>query len=131
MNKVILSGRVGVEPTIREANGVKVASFSFATSEKYKDKGGQTQTVTDWHDIVMWRNIAELCEKYVHKGDKLLIEGKIKQRNWEDQDGKKHYVTEVIGEHMEFIGGKPQSSPTQSSLPNDLPPNEDGDNLPF
>lgn len=99
LNKVTLIGNLGNDPTIQHLEGnVTVAKFSLATSENFKDSNGQNQTITDWHNIVLWRGLADLAEKYLHKGSLIYVEGKLKTRTYEDKDGQKRYVTEVIAE---------------------------------
>lgn len=108
VNKVILIGNVGQEPDVRDLdNGTKVANFSLATSERgYTLKNGtQVPERTEWHNIVVWRGLAEVVEKYVAKGDKLYIEGKIRTRSYEDKQGVKRYVTEVYADNLEMLGG--------------------------
>ncbi len=107
VNKVILVGRVGKEPEVRNLeNGAVVANFSMATSETYKDKTtGEKKEITDWHNIVLWRGLAEITQKYVHKGDMLYIEGKMRTRSWE-KDGVTRYTTEVIGDNMTMLSTK-------------------------
>lgn len=99
LNKVTLIGNLGNDPIIQNLEGnIKVAKFSLATSESFKDANGQNQTITDWHNIVLWRSLADLAEKYLHKGSLIYLEGKLKTRNYDDKDGQKRYVTEVIAE---------------------------------
>ena len=99
LNKVTLIGNLGKDPEIQTLEGeVKVAKFSLATSETYKDKAGQTQTETDWHNIVAWRGLADLAARYLCKGSMIYLEGKLKTRSYTDKDGDKRYVTEVIAE---------------------------------
>jgi len=119
INKVILVGNVGKDPEVRYLDsGVAVANFPFATSEKYKNKQGEKVTNTEWHNIVMWRGLAEVVEKYVNKGSQLYIEGKIRTRSYDDKDGNKHYITEIIGDNMQMLGRKGD----RSSIP---PPSEE------
>lgn len=111
VNKVILLGHVGKDPEVRSLEGgIKVATFSLATTEKgYKMQNGtQVPDRTEWHNIVAWRGIAETIEKYVHKGDKLYLEGKIRTRSYDDNKGVKRYVTEVFVDDMEMLSPKPQ-----------------------
>src|SRR3954471_2336854 len=104
VNKVILVGRVGKDPEVRYLdNNVAVAKFSLATSESYK-KDGQKVEQTEWHNIVLWRGLAEVAEKYVRKGKQLYIEGKIRTRTYGDDNNKK-YFTEIIGDSMTLLGG--------------------------
>jgi single-strand DNA-binding protein len=109
VNKVILVGNLGKDPEVRHLeSGVPVASFSIATSESYNDKNtGEKKTVTEWHNIVLWRGLAEVAEKYLHKGDQVYIEGKLRTRQWE-KDGVTRYSTEIVGENMTMLGGRPK-----------------------
>ena len=109
VNKVILIGNVGKDPEVRYLeNGSVVANFAIATSEIYTDKNtGQKVENTDWHDIVVWRGLAEVVEKYVKKGHKVYIEGKLKKRSWQDKENNTRYTTEVIADEMTML-----SSPT-------------------
>ncbi len=119
INKVILVGNVGKDPEVRYLDsGVAVANFPFATSETYKNKQGEKVTNTEWHNIVMWRGLAEVVEKYVNKGSQLYIEGKIRTRSYDDKDGIKRYITEIIGDNMQMLGRKGD----RSSIP---PPSEE------
>jgi single-strand DNA-binding protein len=107
LNKVMLIGNLGNEPEIKTLEGgVKVARFSLATSESYKDKNGNTQTDTEWHNIIAWRSLAEVVEKYLRKGSTIYIEGKIKTRNYEDKAGIKKYVTEIIADSLIMLDKK-------------------------
>lgn len=104
LNKVMLIGNLGNEPEIKILEGnVKVARFSLATSESYKDKDGVMQTETEWHTIIAWRSLAEVVENYLHKGSTIYIEGKIKTRSYEDKTGAKKYVTEIIADSMVML----------------------------
>jgi single-strand DNA-binding protein len=105
INKVILVGNVGKDPDVRYLdNGVAVANFPFATSETYKNKNGEKVTTTEWHNIVLWRGLAEVVEKFVKKGTQLYIEGKIRTRSWDDRDGNKRYTVEIIADTMQMLG---------------------------
>jgi single-strand DNA-binding protein len=116
VNKVILVGRLGKEPEVRNLdNGAMVASFSMATSESYKDKTtGEKKEITEWHNIVAWRGLAEIIQKYVHKGDMVYIEGKLRTRMWE-KDGIKRYTTEVVADNMTMLGSKGSGSNNSST----------------
>ena len=104
INRVILVGNLGRDPEVMTFdNGVKKASFSLATSESYKNKEGQRVDQTEWHNIVMWRGLAEVAEKYLRKGNQIYLEGKIKTRSYE-QDGIKKYVTEIYVDNMTMLG---------------------------
>ena len=121
INKAILVGNLGKDPEMRYTpNGVAVCSFPMATSETYKDRNtGERVTQTEWHNIVIWRGMAETAEKYLRKGSQVYIEGKIKTRSWEDQQGFKRYTTEVVADVMQLLD-RPNSSggaasPTQAT----------------
>ncbi len=107
VNKVILVGNVGKDPEVRHLDsGVAVANFPLATSESYNAKNGERVTTTEWHNIVLWRGLAEVAEKYVTKGRQLYIEGRIRTRSWDDKDGNKRYTTEIYGDQMQMLGTK-------------------------
>tara|TARA_B110000003_G_scaffold203650_1_gene202357 strand:+ start:140 stop:535 length:396 start_codon:yes stop_codon:yes gene_type:complete len=116
VNKVILVGNLGKDPEVRYLdNGVAVANFSLATTENYKNKEGERVSQTEWHNIVLWRGLAEVAEKWLKKGSSVYVEGKIRTRKWEDKDGNTRYSTEILGDNMTMLGGKPVSeSPTES-----------------
>jgi single-strand DNA-binding protein len=141
VNKVILVGRLGKDPEVRNLeNGASVANFTIATSESYKDKTtGEKKEVTEWHNIVLWRGLAEIAQKYLHKGDLIFIEGKLRTRSWE-KDGVTRYTTEVVGDNMTMLGarGGSGSSSGDSSRQSadrapDFSPSADAgtDDLPF
>ena len=111
VNKVILVGNLGKDPEIRHLeNGAAVANFSIATSENYKDrKTGEKVSQTEWHNIVAWRGLAEIAEKYLKKGHKVYIEGKLKTRTWQDQDGNNRYSTEIITDNLTMLGNANQN----------------------
>jgi single-strand DNA-binding protein len=107
VNKVILVGNVGKDPEIRHLDtGVAVANFPLATSETYTAKNGEKVSTTEWHNIVLWRGLAEVAEKYVTKGRQLYIEGRIRTRSYDDKDGNKRYITEIYGDTMQMLGTK-------------------------
>src|SRR6188474_482964 len=108
VNKVILVGRVGKEPEVRNfESGKSLVTFSMATSETYKDKTtGEKKEITEWHNIVLWRGLAEVAQKYLHKGDMVYVEGKLRTRSWE-KDGVTRYTTEVVADNMTMLSGKP------------------------
>lgn len=107
MNKVILIGRVGKDPEVRRLDsGATVATFSLATSKKWTDKAGNKQEKTEWHNIVCWRTLAEVAEKYVTKGSQLAIEGEINYEEYE-KDGVKRYSTKITADSFEMIGSRP------------------------
>lgn len=114
VNKVILVGHLGRDPEIQSFDGVKKASFSMATSESYKDKNGQKVTQTEWHNIIMWRGLAEVAEKYLHRGDLVYIEGKIKTRSYEE-NGNKRYFTEILADGMNMLSTKREDDTTSAN----------------
>lgn len=117
VNKVILIGNLGKDPEVRRLeNGAVVASFPLATSEIYNDKqSGERKEITDWHDIVLWRGLAEIAEKYVRKGTKVYIAGKLKKRSWQDKEGNVRYATEVVGDDLTILSRNESSERTNSS----------------
>ena len=129
VNKVQLLGRIGKDIEVKSFNdGNKIASFTLATTEKYKDKQGAIVENTDWHNcVVKFTKQAEVAEKYLKKGDLLFIEGKIKYRNYDDKDGNKKYITEIVVERFNMLGGKKDNSEAVSQS-ND---SETNDGLPF
>jgi single stranded DNA-binding protein (ssb) len=111
LNKVMLIGNVGKDPEVRylEGNnqnsaGTKVASFTLATTERYRDRNGELRENTEWHNIVAWRNSADVAEKYIRKGTQVYIEGKLRTRSWTDQSGAKHYTTEITVDNLQLLG---------------------------
>lgn len=144
LNKVHLIGRLGKDPELRYTPaGVAVATMTLATNESYKDKDGKAVENTDWHRVVAWRKLAEICGQYLRKGSLVYFEGKLKTRSYEDRDGVKKYVTEIVADNMQMLGGKTDSG--DSSIPSPVesdyqpatttsePPvsNETQDDLPF
>ena len=114
INKVILVGNVGKDPDVRYIdNNVPVATITVATSERaYKTSNGtEIPERTEWHNVVLWRGLAEVAEKYVRKGSQVYIEGKIKTRSWADQTGAKRYSTEIIADNMELLGRRGEVTP--------------------
>ena len=105
VNKVILIGNLGRDPEVKKLdNGATLASFSIATSESYTDKHtGEKIENTDWHDIVLWRGLAEVAEKFLKKGTKIFVEGRLKKRSWQDREGNTRYNVEIIGDEMTIL----------------------------
>lgn len=145
INKVILVGRLGKDPDIRTFDtGVKKASFTMATSEYRKDKDGNRTELTEWHNIVCWRNLAEIAEQYLTKGKLIYLEGKLRTRSW-DENGSKRYITEIEASTFTMLGSKNEedSKPTATQMTNHtetLPPSapeppapvlDETDDLPF
>ena len=146
VNKVILVGNVGKDPEIRHLDSnIAVANFTLATSENYTNKAGEKVTTTEWHNIVCWRGLATVAENYVKKGNQVYIEGKIKTRSYDAQDGSKRYVTEIYADTMQLLGRKSEGSatvdgnkPTPVTTVNEPTDSfsygkedKDGDDLPF
>jgi len=106
VNKVILLGRLGQNPEVRNTpSGASVANFSLATNESWMDKNGQKQERTEWHRIVVWGKLAELCGQYLSKGRQAYVEGRLQTRQWQDKDGQTKYTTEVQAQTVQFLGG--------------------------
>ncbi len=125
INKVIVVGNLGKDPELRHTpQGQAVANFSVATSESWNDKSGQKQERTEWHRIVVWGKLGELCAKYLSKGRQVYVEGKLQTRSWDDKDGQKRYTTEIVASTVQFLGnnagaGASRSSGHESSGPSD------------
>ncbi len=123
INKVILVGNVGKDPEVRYLEGgTAVANFSIATSENFKDRNtGEKKSTTEWHNVVLWRGLAEIAEKYVKKGMQVYIEGKLKTRQWQDKEGATRYSTEIVGDNLQMLGRKDDnaqnSAPSNPSTP--------------
>ncbi len=144
INKVILLGNLGKDPEIRSLeNGASVAKFPLATSETYKNRNGERVETTEWHNVVMWRGLAEIAEKYLKKGSRVYIEGKIRTRSYDDKDGNKKYITEIEADNMLMLDGRGDrpdggnipsyessvSATSSNSAP--LPNSSEPDDLPF
>ncbi|MFT7692656.1 MAG: single-strand DNA-binding protein [Candidatus Latescibacterota bacterium] len=107
VNKVILIGNLGGDPEVRfTPDGTAVANFSLATSESWKDRSGERQERTEWHRLVLWRQLAEIAKNYLRKGSKIYVEGKLQTRSWDDQSGQKRYTTEVVVNEMEMLDSR-------------------------
>lgn len=155
INKVTLVGRLGAEPEIRTLeSGAMVAKFGLATSENYRDRAGEWQEQTEWHDVVVWRTLAERAQEYLKKGSLIYLEGKLTHRKWQDKDGNNRKTTEVVGsyfrimptaprgdgnyipseEQVTSMSAPPSKSPTAATDEPTEPYNnggDDGDDLPF
>lgn len=144
VNKVILVGNVGKDPEVRHLEGnVSVAKFPLATSESYKKQDGTKVETTEWHNIVMWRGLADVAERFIRKGSLVYIEGKIKTKSWDDKEGNKRYSTEIVADAMTMLGRRPDdnsSTGTAASTEYQKPAAESttvpaepeaGDDLPF
>ena len=116
VNKVILVGNVGKDPETRYLDeSTAITKFSMATSETYKNRNGERVTTTEWHNVVLWRGLAQIAEKYVKKGTQIYIEGRIKTRSYDDADGNKKYITEIVGDQLQLLGRRPDSGDGQGA----------------
>tara|TARA_Y100000589_G_scaffold72355_2_gene65062 strand:+ start:2544 stop:2978 length:435 start_codon:yes stop_codon:yes gene_type:complete len=119
VNKVILVGNLGKDPEVRYLDsGVAVANFTLATTENYKNKQGERVSQTEWHNIVLWRGLAEVAEKWLKKGSSIYVEGKIRNRKWEDKDGNTRYNTEVLADNMTMLGSRNGATELNSNVDN-------------
>ena len=126
LNKITIIGRLGADPDVRYTqNNTAVANISVATSERYKDKSGEQQEKTEWHRVVVWDRLAEICQKYLKKGSLVYFEGKSESREWEDKDGVKRYTTEIIAREMKMLDSK--STGEQKQEPEAEPDTSDDD----
>ena len=142
-NKAILIGRLGRDPEVRyTTSGTAVADFSVATNEIWTDQSGERQERTEWHRIVVWRRLAEICEKYLRKGSLVMIEGRIQTREWDDRDGNRRRTTEIVALGMKMLdsrtdrmgGGPPADRPARRSSTPSQPSQEveiTDDDIPF
>ena len=142
VNKVILIGHLGADPQMRfTPNGTAVAQFNLATTERFNDRNGERQERTEWHRIVAWSRLAEICNQYLKKGKQVYIEGRLQTRQWEDQSGNKRYTTEIVANNMIMLGRAgdvAEDTPTQSVPAEEAEPSASGsgttsneDDLPF
>ncbi len=116
VNKVILIGRLGKDPEVKYTpSGAPVAKFSLATDESYKDRSGEQQKRTEWHNIVAWNKLAEICGQYLTKGKQVYIEGSIRSREWQDQSGNKRRTYEIIAQRMQMLGSRADSEHAASA----------------
>jgi len=132
VNKVILIGNLGKDPEVKYLeSGIAVANITLATTENYKNKEGEKVSQTVWHDIVLWRGLAEIAEKYLKKGSSVYIEGKIRNRKWEDKEGITRYKNEILADNMTMLGSRPSNEKsTENESQNQENPNG-LDDLPF
>ncbi len=151
LNKAMLIGRLGQDPEIRYTqSGSAVANVTIATNDYWTDKQGEKQERTEWHSLVLWGKLADLAQSYLKKGSQIYVEGRLQTRDWEDQQGQKHYKTEVVVTTMQFLDSKntesgsspdysatselpPTSAPVDSVKPNEAPEGDDyiKDDIPF
>jgi single-strand DNA-binding protein len=132
VNKVILVGNLGKDPEIRHLEGgASVAKFPLATSESFKDKSGQRIEQTEWHNIVLWRGLAEIAEKYLKKGMTIYVEGKLRTRSWDNKEGHKNFITEVLGDNFTILSKREGGSTSSGKEDGESLPPKTGDDLPF
>ncbi len=130
MNKAMIIGNLGNDPEVRYTqNETPVTTFSVATTERWKDSDGNKQERTEWHRVVAWRGLAEVCGEHLKKGSKVYIEGKLQTRKWEDNDGNIRYTTEIVARDMEMLGGRQNDGDLASDGENEEPPMPD--DVPF
>jgi single-strand DNA-binding protein len=139
LNKVMLIGNLGKDPEVRfTASGQAVASFSLATSEKFKGKSGEMEERTEWHNITLWGKLAEIAGEYLSKGKTVYIEGRLQTRKWQDKSGNDRYTTDIVGDKMQMLspkgersgGGEPSSASKSGGSSYEEPPFQD-DDIPF
>jgi len=128
VNRVTLVGNLGKDPDMQFLEGnIGVAKFTLATTESFKDRSGKLISHTEWHNIVLWRGLAELAQKYLHRGSLVYIEGKLKTRSWEDKDGNKKFATEIVGDNLIMLDKRSDGSTGVGGI--DMPiESEDEDN---
>src|SRR6516225_7401403 len=118
LNKVMLIGRLGKDPEIKYTpSGAPVAKFSLATDEVFKDRAGEQQRRTEWHNIVAWNKLAEICGEYLTKGRQVYIEGSIRSRQWEDQSGNKRTAYDIVAREMKMLGSRAESERASAATP--------------
>ena len=124
LNKVMLIGNVGRDPEVRYLDGnnpnqgaTKVAQFTLATTERYRDRSGELRENTEWHNIVCWRNSADVAEKFIRKGTQVYIEGKLRTRSWTDQTGNKRFTTEIAVDNLQLLGKRDPANPAAPLAP--------------
>ena len=114
LNKVLLIGNVGKDPEVRHLeSGASVATITLATSERFRDRNGETRELTEWHTVIAWRQLADLAENFIRKGTQIYVEGKIRSRSWDDQNGQKRYVTEIQADSIQLLGRRPDGQGSQ------------------
>ncbi len=120
INKVMLIGRLGADPEMKTvSNGNNVTRFSLATSESWVDRNGEKQERTEWHRVVVWGRVAEICAKHLAKGRQCFVEGRLQTRSWEDQQGQKRYTTEVVANNVQFLGAPSDRTSSHSNASGD------------
>lgn len=123
VNKVMLVGNLGKDPEFQLLEGnIAVAKFSLATTESFKDRNGKLVSHTEWHTVVLWRGLAELAQKYLHKSSLVYVEGRLKTRSWDDKDGNKKFITEIIGDNLIMLDKKMDTTTLQDEAEPDVEP---------
>lgn len=112
LNKVMIIGNLGRDPEIRQAGENKVANFTVAVTERFTDRAGQRQERTEWVNVVVWRKLAEIAQQYLRKGSQVYVEGKLQTRSWDDQNGQKKYMTEVVADNFQMLGRRDEQDGT-------------------
>lgn len=139
VNKVMLIGNLGKDPDVQQLEGdIAVAKFPLATTETFKDRSGKLVSQTEWHTVVLWRGLAELAKKYLHKSSLVYIEGRLHTRSWDDKDGHRKFITEVVGDNLIMLDkrtdtgiGNRESSTGEGAGGDDIPATDPSENLPF
>lgn len=139
VNKVVLIGNLGKDPDMQFLEGnIAVAKFSLATTESYKDRSGKLISQTEWHTVVLWRGLAELAQKYLHRGSLIYVEGHLKTRSWDDKEGNKKFATEIVGDNLIMLDKRSDGTSLGGNIEdieginNDMPPMDEGpERLPF
>src|SRR3954466_14548184 len=144
VNRVMLIGNLGKEPDVQYLEGnIAVAKFPLATTETYKDRAGKLISQTEWHTVVLWRGLAELAQKYLHKGSLIYVEGRLRTRSWDDREGNKKFATEIVGDNLIMLDKRTEGgggghtghtgTDTHESFGSELPPlgDEPTEGLPF
>lgn len=139
VNKVILIGNLGKDPDVQHLDGnITVAKFPLATTETFKDRTGKLVSQTEWHTVVLWRGLADLAEKYLHKSSLVYIEGRLRTRSWDDKDGHHKFATEVVGDNLIMLDKRTDSSGSSGEAGSidgtgggDMPMDDQSENLPF
>jgi single-strand DNA-binding protein len=141
VNKAILVGNLGKDPELRYTpSGTAVCTFSLATTDRFKNKQGEQQERTEWHNIVVWAGLAEICGKYLTKGKQVYIEGRIQNRSYDDRDGNKRYITEIVANEMQMLsragdqgggGNRPASQASEPASRSEEPTFNPDDDIPF
>jgi single-strand DNA-binding protein len=120
VNRVMLIGNLGKDPDVQFLEGnIAVAKFPLATTETFKDRSGKLISQTEWHTVVLWRGLAELAQKYLHKGSLVYIEGRLRTRSWEDKDGNRKFATEVVGDNLIMLDKRTDSGANAGNMHND------------